>query len=154
VIFGREGIPDDVDRLDQRLGRQRRAREAVDADDRIPAGEILELQRHLGGIIRQVLDLLSSEHGLERTAAWVSGGGLRVLTHGHRFLDPFQGQDDDMAIVSAMDADLGQHAELEPREFRLDAVPPRQEPLEGRDAFVGRGHRRKRGRLVRRRRGR
>jgi hypothetical protein len=42
VVFGRELIAGDVDRLDLRVRRQRCALEAVDADDRFAAGHLLQ----------------------------------------------------------------------------------------------------------------
>ena len=56
VILRRERVAHDVDRLDEGLGRQRAADEAVDLDHGVAAGHVLQLLRQLIRIVRKGVD--------------------------------------------------------------------------------------------------
>ena len=148
MILCGERVARDVDRLDRRLRRQPAALEAVDADDRIPAGHVLQLLRHLVGIVRQRVDLLARHRGAERGPP-VRRRFSRVADDGHRVLNTLERQHDDVLVVPRFELDVLQEPRLEAGELRVDGVAPRREPLQSGDAlFAGLDRRHRRLRTV------
>ena len=136
-IFRRELIARDADRSDLRLGRQRAALEAVDADDGARAGHVLQLLLQRRRIVRQRFDLIARQRRAERSALRIGGRLLLVLLDGHRGFELRDRSIADLPVLAAANADILQRARLESRKLGLDRVAARRQAGERRDAAVG-----------------
>ena len=123
VVLRGERVARDVDRLDHRLGRQLAALEAVDADDAVAAGHVLQLLGHFGRIVRQRVDLLARQRGAERAVVAVGRRFLLVAADGHRILQTLDRQHDQLlVVVGAADAHVLEHAGIEAGKLRRDEI--------------------------------
>ena len=149
VKLRRELIAGDADRSDHRLGRQRPALEAVDADDGAGPGHLLELLLQRRRVVRQRVDLIARQRRPERRTVAVRGRLLLVLLDVDRRLDALNRQHRDLPVVAGPDAHVVQHALLEARKFDFDGVAAGCERRHDRDAGVDGLHRFDRPRLRR-----
>ncbi len=153
VILGGECVARDVDRLDRRFRRQASPFETVDADDGVAAGHVLQLLRHLVGIVRERVDLFAGQRRAERALA-IRRNFARVARHGHRILQPLDRQHDRVLVVARLETDVLQLFRFEAGELGLDRVTARRETGERGDSLVVCLHRFDRGaRRVERRHG-
>jgi hypothetical protein len=141
VILRGEAVARDVDRLDLRLRWERRAFEAVHANHRTGAGQIVQLLPQNVGIIREGVDLLASQRGTERVLP-IRGRFLFVASDRDLVRELQNGERQRLLVLADPDADVGIDLRVEPRKLRFDGVPPWAEVREGRNALLARDDRR------------
>jgi hypothetical protein len=134
VVFGGERVAGDADRFDHRFGRKRRAFETVHADDDAGTGNFLELPPHLGGVVRERVDLLARERRSERGAAAIGGGFGRVLADDDVLGNFFDGEHERLAVVAGAQLDVLGDARRESGKLDADVVAAWCEAGELRDA--------------------
>ena len=103
---------------------------------RAAAGDVLQLLRHLVGIVGQRIHLLARERAAKR-ALPIGRRLLGVAADGNRILEVLQRQHDHVLVLARADADVLQHAGLKPRELGLRSVAARLQPGNRRDTQVG-----------------
>jgi hypothetical protein len=141
VVLRGERVAGHVDRLDHRLGRQLAAFEAVDPHDRSAAGHLLELLRHLRGIVRERVDLLARQRGAERAVVAIGRRFLFVAAHGHGILQTLNREHDHLlVVVGGADAHILEDAGIEAGKLRGNQVPSGGQG-DRRDALIGSLHR-------------
>ena len=86
--------------------------------DGVAAGHVLELLRHLVGIVRQRLDLLARHRRAEGGAA-IRRRFPRIARDRHRVLHALQREHDDVLVVAGLELHVLEHAGLEAGELRL-----------------------------------
>ncbi len=134
VVLRRELVARDADGSNHRLGRQRRALEAVYLDDRAGPGHVLQLLAEDVGIVGQRLELLPREHGAECGLA-IGGRLLLVALHCDCILQARDRQHHHLLVVAGTDPDLGQRARLESGKLGADGVAAGRQPGKVRDAL-------------------
>ncbi len=140
MILRGEAVARDVDRLDLRLRWERRAFEAVHANHRTGAGQIVQLLPQDVGIIREGVDLLASQRGTERVLP-VRSRFLFVASDRDLVRELQNGERQRLLVVTDPDADVGIDLRVEPRELRFDGVPPWAEVRERGNALLTRDDR-------------
>ena len=141
VVFCGKGVAGDVNGFDLRLRRQLAALEAVDADDGVAAGQVLQLPLHFRGIVGQRIHLLARQRRAER-AVPIGGRNLVVLRHIHGVEHALQRQYHDVLVVARAHAHVPQQPQLEAGKFRHDRITARHQARNCGDALAGRLNRR------------
>jgi hypothetical protein len=109
--------------------------EAVNADHGVAAGDVLQLLRHLVGIVRQRLDLLA-RHRAAKGRTPIGCRLSRVARDGHRILEALNRQHRDVLVVARLQLQILQDAGLEARELGLDRIAARRQPGHRRNPLV------------------
>ena len=122
MILRGELIARDADRPDHRLGGQRAAFEAVNADHCAGTGHLLQLLLKDRWIIGQRLDLIAREGRAERRAVAIGRGLLFVLLDADRRLQALDRQHGHLFVLAAPDPDVGEELLLESGKLRLNGV--------------------------------
>ena len=135
-------IAGDANRSNLRLGRQRAALEAVDADHGARASHVLELLLKRRGIVGERIDLIARERGAKRRPLPVGGRRLLVLSDGDGCFKLFDVQHRRLTVLAAPHANIRERARLESRKLGSDRVSSRREARDDRDAGVRRLNRR------------
>lgn len=120
--LGRELIARDADGPNHRLGRQRPALEAVDANHGAGSRHVLQLLLQHRRIVRKRLDLIAGQRASKRGPPPIRRGLLGIERHGHVGLDALNRQYGDLPILARSDAHAADHTCVESRESRAHGV--------------------------------